>query len=117
MGNKISELEKSILYYQSYSNAPREKKSLSPSRSDLYTNDNSESKYNSNFQENIDRKYNYDYREKNHNSALNMIESENKSLREQIKSRDKIIINLESQINELRALNKTCYDLLGQLNI
>jgi len=117
MRNKISDLEKSMIYYQKNSiYLQKENKSLSPSRSKFNTNDNSESKFNSNDVNNNDINYNYEYREKSQNSGLNNLEPENKRLKEDLKSRDKIIISLENQISELLVLNKTCYDLLGQLN-
>lgn len=117
MRNKINELEKSVIYYQSYDYSQKEKRSLSPNTLNLPINDNAEHKYNSNLEENINRNYHYNDTENNQNSPMTIMESENKSLKEQIKSRDKIIITLENQIIELRALNKTCHDLLGQLNI
>jgi predicted RNase H-like nuclease (RuvC/YqgF family) len=118
MRNKISDIEKSMIYYQTNSiYLQKEKKSSSPNRSNFNTYDNSQSKFNSqDANNNTDKNYNYEYKEKSQNSALNNLEPENKRLKEDLKSRDKIIISLENQIRELLVLNKTCYDLLGQLN-
>lgn len=120
MRSKINNLEKSIMNYN-YSNAnyaQNEKRSLTPIRTNLNNNDYQESKFNSHDPSNSkDKRCNYDYREQNQNSSINNFEAENKELKEDLKSKNKSIITLENQIIELRALNKTCYDLLGQLNI
>lgn len=116
--NKINDLEQSIIYHQSNSNnIHNNKRSISPSRSNFYSNDKTEYKFNSQDKENTDKKHHYDHREKTQNLEIHISESENKKMKEELKSRDKTILSLENQIRELRALNKTCYELLGQLNI
>lgn len=115
MRNKICDLESSIKYHYS-NNSLNNKRSLSPSRSNFNTNDNSVTKFNSHDRD-ANAKYHFEYRDKSETASIKILKSENINLKEEIKSRDKIIFKLENQKSELQALNKTCHDLLGQLNI
>lgn len=118
MRNKINDLENTIYYYNSNSNfKQREKRTLSPSRSNFNTDDNSDAKYNSYDITNSEKKYNMDYREKNNSFINNNLEQENRTLKEELKKRDRIIINLENQMSDMKAVNKTCHELLSQLNV
>jgi predicted RNase H-like nuclease (RuvC/YqgF family) len=90
MRNKISDLETTIYNYNSYSN-------------DIL---------------NSDKKSNNDYQEKkNSENLINHLEQENRNLKEEIKKRERIIINLENQMSDMKAVNKTCHELLTQINI
>ncbi len=113
---KINDLEKLIHNYHSNSDYIQHNKST-PNRSKYNTNYYCEYKLDSQRQENSEIKYQYDYGEKSQKSEIEILQSENKILKEKIKFQENFVIKLENQISEIRALNKTCHDLLGQLNI
>ncbi len=56
-------------------------------------------------------------KKKNSENLINHLEQENRNLKEEIKKRERIIINLENQMSDMKAVNKTCHELLTQINI
>jgi len=95
------------------------KKSLSPRRGVINQQHEILDQRNNSYDNIISEKeYNFEYRKKYiKNSNINFLESENYNLREELKNKDREIFSMENQIHELKAVNKTCYDLLSQLDM